>query len=131
MGTWTKEAKTTKSLAMKAYWDRKKNRVPLLEDNTLRKNIFERPDFLNSLPSKGGKAMAIAKLSEKMKLCKSTETVVYTFEEMKERFPSKSSLKQDVAYIQSQLRYVYKRAHIRTHIDNESQRVYFWENGIR
>ena len=95
------------------------------EKEVLRKNVFSRPTFLDSLPSRGEKAKAIALLSEQLKNMNSTECVALKVPDFIDRFKAdKYPLPRELTYVRTQLRVAYgvKNPKIACH----DSMVYIW-----
>ena len=97
------------------------------EKEMLRKNVCSRPVFLDSLPSRGGKAKEIAILSEQLKSMASSECVHYNMNEFVEKFIVTKPVKQELAYIRNQLKV--RGIRVPRSAENDGI-IYFWYNGI-
>ena len=103
---------------------------------SVKENIFQRPDFLNQLPSKEGRAkegrgMNIALLAEKLKNCNNDECVIYTADEFSKKFVlAGKTMKYILNYVKNDLKKRYKMDKVRHYIDDKDGRVYFWQNKL-
>lgn len=78
------------------------------EKEVLRKNVFSRPTFLDSMPTRGEKARAIALLSEQLKNMSSSECVAYKVPDFIDKFKAdKYPLPREMSYVRNQLKTAY------------------------
>lgn len=102
----------------------KRGRKPRIVHDEYKKNVFERPEFLNDVPARGDKARAIHMLSKKLKYLEGTEVVMYTIPEFVELFKAKN-IKATMNYIKNQLKTLYSQPKVRIH-DDGSGKIYIW-----
>ncbi len=95
------------------------------EKEVLRKNVFSRPTFLDSMPTRGDKARAISMLAEQLKAMSSSECVAYKVPDFVEKFKAdKYPLSKEMQYVRNQLKSAYGVKHPR--VVNHEETIYFW-----
>ena len=102
----------------------KRGRKPKAETDALKQNVFQRPSFLDDVPTRGEKARAIHTLSKKLKIIKDTECVIYTANEFVEKFKAKD-INKTLSYAKNELKKRYGIKKVRSHQD-ETGRIYIW-----
>lgn len=100
-------------------------------DAEMRKHVFEKPDFLGEINSRTLRGMMLSKLAFQLKYISSdvaryvNECVIYDLAEFREKFVIEGDVRKSLATIRLELgNRGIKR--LRTFIDEELQKIYFW-----
>ena len=105
---------------------------PKIVNDALRKNVFKRPEFLDSMPSKGQRGREIALISSKLKAMSGDEAIVHDIVEFCERFKCEIEvLPKIIQYIKTQLKNNYGIKTPRVHHDIHNGKIYIWAVGLK
>lgn len=99
-------------------------------EDRLSTGIYDMPEFLKNMPNKGDKGRAIAMLAAQLKNLKPGKCRIYTATEFAEEFKTKVGMKQEMAYVKSQLLKSHGIKRSNSFVDAKDGRIYFWQNKV-
>lgn len=91
----------------------------------LRKNVFEKPDFLGKIASRGERGGQIARLAYQLTNIATNECVVFDLGNFREKFAFEGNIKSFLPTLRVGLRNR-EAKRVRWYIDEDMQKIYFW-----